>query len=91
MKSKKLSERCIRYKMFDPKQIEKLAEYYCDLVNCSFYPDLSLNLKKIAFVRRMFKKRQWFRYFELMPALEQYIVFVQSNGVCLPTAITEAI
>ena len=36
-------------KYFDPEQMENLAEYYCDLVNC-FY----LNLKISSYVKNCF-------------------------------------
>ena len=43
-------------KTFDSEQLEKLAEYYCDLVNCSFKFGIFPECEKIAFVRPMFKK-----------------------------------
>ena len=43
-------------KTFDSEQVEKLSEYYCDLVNCSFKSGIFPECKKIAFVPSMLKK-----------------------------------
>ena len=43
-------------KTFDSEQLEKIAEYFCDLVNCSFKSGVFPECEKIAFVRPMLKK-----------------------------------
>ena len=48
----------IGIKTFDLEHLEKPAEYYFDLVNCSFKYEFFPPYEKIAFVRPMPKKRQ---------------------------------
>ena len=43
-------------KTFDSEQLEKIAEYFCDLVNCSFKSGVFPECEKLAFVRPMLKK-----------------------------------
>ena len=80
----------IDIKTFDSKQLEKLAEYYCHLIYCSFNSVTFPEYEKIVFVRSLLKKRQWSRYFKFISTLIQFIVYVESNGVWLLTAVAEA-
>ena len=45
-------------KTFDSEQLEKIPEYYCDVVKCSFKSRICPEHEKIAFARPMLKKRQ---------------------------------
>ena len=43
-------------KTFDSEHLEKLTEYYCNLVNCSFKSGIFSECEKTAFVWPMPKK-----------------------------------
>ena len=68
-------------KTFDSEKLEKLAEKCCDPVNCSFKSEIFPECEKNASVIQIFQTHI---------GLIQYIVFIQSNRVCLLRAVTEA-
>ena len=78
-------------KSFVPEQIVKLAEYYCNLVNCFNFGTFP-ECVKVSFVRPIVKKYSdpdilksyWLLY------NTSFQILIQSNGVCLPTAVAEA-
>ena len=43
-------------KTFDPEQLKKRAESYCDFVNCCFKSGIFPECEKKAFIRPMVKK-----------------------------------
>ena len=45
-------------KIFVSDQLEKLTDYYCNIVHCSLKSQLFSEFEKIAFVRPMLKKKQ---------------------------------
>ena len=60
------NKKCIKFfcrndefdvKTFDSDQLEKLGEYFCDIVNCSFKSRVFPECEKNAYVRPMLKKK----------------------------------
>ena len=57
-KGMKLSVRsAFDIKTFDPEQLEKIVDYYCDVVNCSYRTGTSPECVKNVFMKPMLTKK----------------------------------